>query len=340
VTNHILHLSKGLAANKANKIFIITGGGNGIERFEDIEAPVTANPRFLHERRSTGNYLWAINALAKFIRVNRIDIVHTHTHYAANIAAKASKIRRAALVQTNHGILEDTGKLKHFIADKYVAINEHIYNYLLENNIAEKENIELIRCGIPIPQEPPYKSRIKLAIAAASRFVNEKGLDVFIKAVSLLSESARSKAEFIIAGEGPLEAELKQLNDNLKTGIMFAGALKNIDELLQKSHVLVYPSRSHSEGFPAIITEAAANNCLVISSDFYGADSIIKTGVNGLLFKQDDSAELARMLERTITGFDEFIPLARSFYDIVNEQFRIETMISKHEQLYLGCLTK
>lgn len=338
VTNHILYLSAGLANNTGNKVFIITGGGDGIDRFDNINAEIINDSRFLHENRTSVNYISAINVLSGFIKKNKIDIIHSHTHYAANIASHAAYLKRTPKVQTNHGLLAAGGKLKHFSADKYVAINEHIYNFLMDNNIASEENIKLIRCGIFVPAEPPVKSSGKLKIIAASRFTKEKGLDTFIKAVSILDSETKQKAEFIIAGIGEEEDALKQLNSELNTGIDFPGNILNLSDELKDTHVFVYPSRSKSEGFPAVITEAGAHNNLLITSDFYGVTNIVENNTDGFVFPQDDSEKFAGILAQAINNYNSLSGMSLNFYNKVKDLFDLQTMIFKHEELYKECL--
>jgi glycosyltransferase involved in cell wall biosynthesis len=337
VTNHLLHLSRGLSADPSKKIYIIYGGGNGADRFEDIKAELHKNRNFLHEKRNSVTYLSAINFLKKFIRENKIGLTHSHSHYAANIAQRASG-NTLKTIQTNHGLLENKGRLKHFNTDKYIAVNEHIYDYIISQGLADKHNIKLIRCGIPVPDSPPQKNNPKLKIIAASRLIKEKGLDTYIKAVSLLDETAKQKVEFYIAGEGDYEKELKSLNKKLDAGIIFSGAEKNMYKMLAGTDALVFTSRSQSEGFPAIITEAGANNNLVISSRFSALGNIIEDNVTGLIFKQNDYNNLSVILKNVIENSAMYRPMAKKFYYKVKELYNLDVMINKHSELYQECL--
>jgi glycosyltransferase involved in cell wall biosynthesis len=338
VTNHLLHLAGELAKNSKHKIFIITGGGNGIDRFDDINIKILEDKRFLHENRNSVNYLSAVNILSKFIRQNKIDILHSHSHYAANIAAMVTKLRKIPKVQTNHGILEEKGKLNHFSADKYVAINEHIYNYIIENKITAAENVKFIRCGIQIPIELSMKTHSPVKVLAASRFIHEKGLDLYIKAVSEIEYEIKSKAEFYIAGEGEEESNLKKLNDDLNAGVKFLGRVNNLGNTLKDTHIFVYTSRSKSEGFPAVITEAGAFNNLLIISDFKGVDSVVKDNVDALVFPVNDVKKLAEQIREAILNYNNLSKIAEQFYYKVKDLYDLNKMISKHEELYSQCL--
>jgi len=340
VTNHLLHLSKGLSESGDVKLFIICGGGNGINRFSDIDVEIISDERFLHINRSFSTFISAINYLVRFTGKNEIGLYHSHTHYAAAIAKRASILSKVKTIQTNHGLLKDKSRLKPFNADRYIAINGHIRTHIIENRIAKPEAIAFIRCGIPLIQEIPVKQKEKLKITAASRLIYEKGLDVFIKAVSLLPEDIKAKADFCIAGEGEMEEELKSLNNKLNAGISFVGRVIDMNKLLGDSYVLVYPTRSLSEGYPAVITEAGAAGCLVISSNFTGADDVIKDDTNGLMFESENIEQLSDLLVKVINNFAGFEPLANRLCKKIHDEFRIDTMAQKHLELYNQCLQK
>jgi glycosyltransferase involved in cell wall biosynthesis len=341
VTNHILHLSSGLAAQGNVNLWIICGGGNGINRFSEMNVTIISDERFLHLNRSFSGFISGINFLVKFIRQNNIDIIHSHSHYGAAIAKRASKLTGKTTVQTNHGILPDMGRLKHFNADKYIAINEHIRQHILNDKIANEENIFFIRCGIPVDGKLNIKeSNGKIKVAAASRFVYGKGLDIYIKAVNMLPEEILNKADFYLAGEGELEDELNELNRSHGSKINFPGRIIDMYSFLSKTHVLVNPSRSDSEGFPAIITEAGATNTLVISSDFKGAEGVLKDIVNSLIFTEYKPENLSDILKKVISNYKSYTHLTSSFYEFIKKEFSVPVMIDKHISLYNKCLVK
>jgi glycosyltransferase involved in cell wall biosynthesis len=340
VTNHLLHLAKGLSESGDVKLFIICGGGNGIYRFKDIDVEIISDERFLHMNRNFSTFISAINYLVRFTGKKDIKLYHSHTHYAAAIAKRASILTRVKTIQTNHGILADKSRLKPFNADRYIAINGHIMSYILENNIAALEDAAFIRCGIPLRKHIPLKNKGYLKITAASRLVHEKGLDIYIKAISLLPEHIRMKADFFIAGEGEQEEELKELDSSLGTKIHFTGRITDMTGFLSDTHILVHPSRSKNEGFPAILTEAGDAGCLVVSSNFEGVKDVIEDGVNGLLFEKENPEYLSQILNKVMSDFESYKLHAKSFQKKINEEFMIETMIKKHLELYKKCLLK
>ena len=340
VTNHLLHLTHGLLEPGGFNIRIICGGGNGINRFGKHDIEIIQNKYFLHAGRSLPGYISAVKFLTGFVRKNKISILHSHNHYAANIAMRAAQFSEAVTIQTNHGLIKEQGKLKHFNARYYISINEHISEFITQNKISSEENTGFIRCGIPVPDTMPVKPGGTIRVIAASRFTPEKGLDTYIKAVSELSPAVKKKSEFLIAGSGELEHELKQLNQNLSAGVKFTGNITDMYDMLEKTHILVYPSRSDSEGFPAVITEAGACGNLVISSDFRGAGHVISGGVDGIIFNKNNHGKLKEILEEVILNFNDYNVHSEKFYGKIKDWFSLSEMIEKHIKFYNKCLEK
>ena len=340
VTNHILHLAGGLTASGNVKLWIMTGGGNGIARFANMDVSIITDERFLHSNRSFSGHISAINFLVKFVRENKIDILHSHYHYGAAIARRASKLAKRITIQTNHGIIQEKGRLKHFNADKYVAINEHIRKYMLDKKIAKENDIYFIRCGIPVDEVLPVRNNSQIKIIAASRFVEGKGIDTYIKAAGRLRSLGANNVSFSLAGEGPLEEELKKLNSTLNAGVIFAGRIVDMYSLLRDTHIVVFPGVSENEGFPAIITEAGATGGLLISSRFRGAENILIDGTNCLIYPPGDDGKLAEILSNAIKNYASLKPLAENLYTMVKQEFDLQTMTDKHILMYRECLAR
>jgi glycosyltransferase involved in cell wall biosynthesis len=338
ITTHLLNLTEELGKEKDIRTFIICGEAKGISLFKNIKVNIYVNKNFLYHRRSYLNYARSLAYLVRFVKQNEIDIIHSQTHYTANLAYHASKYGKVKTIQTIHGVLQTQGRLRHFRCDNLIAIDKNIHDYLLSRNFFSSKHIYFIRCGIHVPVLPPKKNPIELKIIAASRFVQENGIDVFIKAVSSLPDADRRKTEFFIAGEGELESYLKELNEELGARIKFLGRVDDMPALLRSTHIFVFTSHANTGGFPLAITEAAAYNNLIISSSIDGIESVLIRDIDGLIFNKGDGYDLMIKIKLAIDGYKTFRPVAEHFYCKVKELFGINTMIQKHLELYEQCL--
>lgn len=321
--------------NKADKteFTILCGGGDAVENYKSLAEVIVFEP-VKHENRTVKKFLQSIQFVFKLQQKNKFDIIHAHNHYAANIAIYAAKLTNVKVIQTVHGIIAPIGKLKHYPAKTIIAVNEHIKEYLINNYDFSSSKIHLIRNGLPAIENLKKPKNQKLKIISAGRLIEEKGFDIFIKAVSKLPSEIRNKAEFFIAGKGDYETQLMKLNSELKAEITFLGELKDLPVYLQSTDVFVNPTRSQSEGFPVVITEAALNKNLVISSTFVGCKFILKDEENSLLFDMDNYEKLSRMLDKVIRNFDDYNDLIQNLFAKVKQEYNIERMFIQLKGLY------
>lgn len=323
--------------NKADKteFTLLCGGGDAVENYKSLAEVIVFEP-VKHENRTVKKFLQSILFVFKLQQKNKFDIIHAHNHYAANIAVYAAKLTKIMVIQTVHGIIAPIGKLKHYPAKNIIAVNEHIKEYLINNYDFNSSNIHLIRNGLPAKENFEKHINEKLKILSAGRLIEEKGFDVFIKAVSKLPLEIRNKAEFLIAGKGDYETQLKKINAELKAGIIFLGELKNLPANLQTTDVFVNPTRSQSEGFPVVITEAALNQNLVISTKFVGCNFILKDEENCLLFDTDNDEQLFQLLDKVIRNFDDYNHLIQNLFLKVKQEYNIDRMFIQLKEVYSG----
>lgn len=148
---------------------------------------------------------------------------------------------------------------------------------------------------------PRLASQRPLRIGFIGTHAPHKGCHVLIEAFKAL---AKGQAVLKIYGN---RQELPAYSASLDAlaaqdgAIAFCGTFPNaqIAEVLQGLDVLVVPSLWY-ENTPLIVYSAQAAKCPVVASDFPGISSVIRDGVNGLLFPAGDVAALTRSLSRLI----------------------------------------
>jgi len=336
VSNHLYYLLPELIKLPDMEILLLCGGGDAVDKFKELRIPIIVDAKFNHKYRSIKRYLFALLSLYRLIKNNKIEIIHSHNHYAASIAFYASKITGTKTILTNHGLFPEVGILNHYLADYIVAVNNHIYDYIISNKSADNLKVRLIRNGVPLSGFKKSRNK-KIKFLAASRLVKGKGIDVFIKAVSLLPPNYKERAEFCFAGKGELEDVLLEVNKNLKEPVVFLGEIKNLKKELLKYDVFVFSSTSE-EGFPIAMTEAAFAKNLIITSTFRGLEPIFDKNEDGLTFRINDAVDLAEKIKYAIDKFPQLTRLVEVFYIKVIELFDLKRMVTEIVKLYTEIL--
>jgi glycosyltransferase involved in cell wall biosynthesis len=331
VSAHLYNLINELKRNYRINISIICGGGNATDKFKNTGSDVIENQIFNHSARSLKNFASAILYMYKISGSKKIDIIHSHNHYATNIAYRSSKFSGVKTVQTVHGILPDTGRLKLLAGNNFIAVNDHVFKSV-KVSCGKGKRVDLIYNGIDFKDNISKKNNDKMKFIAAARFEPGKGLETFIRAVGNLPEQFRSRAEFIIAGEGSLEKELMKLSNDISANIIFPGMIMDMRKMFDQTDVCIIPSES--EGLPMTMLEAIASGNSIISSDFDGVESIITDGSEGLIFKKNDPYSLTEKLMSAIDDPGMMSRYSSALFKNAKTKFSISEMGQRHINFY------
>lgn len=123
-----------------------------------------------------------------------------------------------------------------------------------------------------------------------------KDIPTFIRAARLIKKRQLEKVLFIVAGTGPLEAELKQSARKLdiEKCFKFVGAIQDMPRFLNAIDALVLTSPF--EGLGVIVLEAMAVGKPVIVTDSGGVRDSVTDGQTGFIVPVGDDEKLARAI--------------------------------------------
>jgi glycosyltransferase involved in cell wall biosynthesis len=159
----------------------------------------------------------------------------------------------------------------------------------------------LKRCGLNTET-----IRDRRLLFTAARLVPAKGLHLMISAYRQLDLAAKGWV-WVVAGTGPLEAELRQQAGELdNNGIYLVGVQPHdvVKGLAGQAEAFVLPSVYEPHGI--VVSEAMGAGTPVIASDAAGAAiDLVEPGITGWLFRNGDAADLARVLKEATDDPDK-----------------------------------
>jgi glycosyltransferase involved in cell wall biosynthesis len=141
----------------------------------------------------------------------------------------------------------------------------------------------------------PFSSRSKrFRCVIAGALMEGKGQEESVRALAHLKDTGVD-AELLIVGDG-LPAYRRQLEDSIKTNqlegrVHFAGHVSDVLPLMRSSDAVLICSRS--EAFGRVTIEGMFSGTPVIGARSGATAELIEEGVNGILYKQGDAADLA-----------------------------------------------
>lgn len=158
----------------------------------------------------------------------------------------------------------------------------------LAGEFAPEIPIKVIPNGVNIELFSPRKRSWEYPeLLFVGRIVYQKGLDLLIKALSMLRNL---NWHLTIVGDGPYLSTIQDMAREMKINsrITFAGWVQKerIKDYYQKANIFVFPSRH--EGMSNALLEAMAMGLPVIASDIAGNDELVVPERTGFLFEKND----------------------------------------------------
>lgn len=293
----------------------------------------------------------AIHRLRREIIYAAPDVVHSHL-YHANIFCRMLRlvVPMNCLITTAHNNHEgglfrmSCYRLTNSLSDAFTNVSGEAVDAFVRHGAAKAGELLTIYNGICtdsfklltdskkiVYEELGMPSDQKLIIAVG-RLNKEKDYANLFEALSLL-EPRLFDYLLVIAGDGPLEGELKLLVEqkNLISRVRFLGVRQDIPELLSAADL--YVLSSVSEGFPLVVGEAMACEKFVVATDCGGVKEFM--GNTGILVPPNDSnalaAELANALMLTKAARVKAGKLAR---DRIVSNYSLTSSVDKWIALY------
>jgi len=324
-------------AEQECKSFLITSGGELLkfvrrDKIKVIRLPV----------QSKNPIIIVINSIVIFfiILFYNIDIVHARSRAPAWSCLWACFFSRKKFVTTFHGTYNFSSKIKFFYnsvmvrSKLIIAGSNFIFNHINKNykkylNPKNKKLMVVFR-GINLEyfnskntSEKMVNSLIKnwkidknnFIILLPGRLTKWKGQEMFIEALSLLTENHHQKNfhAIILGSDQGRNIYSKKLSllverHRLNKKITFIENCKEMPVAYKLADAVI-SSSIEPEAFGRVAVEAQAMSKPIIASNLGGSKETILKGKSGLLFKSEDSKELAEIINKLMDTNKESLGL-------------------------------
>lgn len=350
---NILHISRTMGQGGAekvvyqlcrdaeNKMVVASTGGNYESDLHEINVRHYTIPDI--NGKNPLSMFRTLFILKKIIKKEEIDIVHSH-HRMAAFYSKLLNIfnKRFKRIYTSHNVFFDKKRLLRFSlkGSAIVAVGDGVKKNLMNCYGIKFERIKVIYNSIEIPEkinlpndEFIKKKKDNTYICTIGRLSEQKGIDVFLRAIAKVIQNNKSVYGIII-GDGELKEDLIKLSQklNIENNIMFLGYRKDVIELIRCMDFIVLSSRW--EGLPLTPIEAFSQYKTVIASDIAGNNEIVQNKKNGLLFEKDNVEDLADKMFYFIKNKEEKAKMEKTSFSCYKEKYSYENFIKNYMNLY------
>ncbi len=188
--------------------------------------------------------------------------------------------------------------------DRIIAPSSHTRDMFILNDFPENR-IVVSPYGVEEPDTVFVKEPADhLRFGFIGRVTFLKGVHILLEAFASLAETPARLKIYGDADEKSIHYMRKLQNKAAPLlNVEFAGHIANnkISDAYREMDILIFPSIS-PENSPITVLEAQAHRVPVISSNIAGVSDVIHHEHNGLLFRNQDSQDLARQIQRCITS--------------------------------------
>jgi len=301
--------------------------------------------------------LIALAHLIRLFRTRRYDIVHTHTSKAGFLGRVAA--RRAGvpiIVHTPHGNVFH-GYFPRWATRVFVWMERHAAHRTdrvieltpggVEEHLAEwigrREQYVTIFSGIdlaPFDRAVARREETRRAlgiapedclVGAVGRLASVKGYEYFIAAAHRIARDL-PEARFILAGQGALEAQLRQEAAGLGDRFCFLGFRDDVPDLMAAMDVFVLTSLN--EGMGRVLIEAAAAGTPAVATAVGGVRDIILDGWTGILVPPRAPQTVAEAVCTLARDPDRRRAMGETARETVAPNYGLAPMVEQIEALY------
>ena len=299
----------------------------------------------------------AIKKLKKIIKQVAPDVVHTHGALSGRIAAGRCHV---PIVYTRHSVFDiDPKRTKGIRLKLNKKINEHYADRIIAVSPAAKKNltdvgisesyIDVVMNGIAPMRRytPTERAEIRtsfgigdddFALGIVARIEEYKGHGILLDALTQLLDRGLN-LKLLIAGTGSNEEALrvKIAEIGAKNNINFLGFVKDVESLLNALDLQINASNG-TEATSLSLLEGMSIGLPAVVSDFGGNPFLIEHEKNGLVFKCNDSRELAHCIERMMFEKKLYDKISKTCIETFHNKYTGKIFASNTEKVYLKTL--
>ena len=347
-----LKLYKKLIKDHGYKITLLTYGNNSdieILKNNSLDKYFDIIPVYSITKKAKFKILNILKSLYLPIYLHKknykFDIVKTNQLYGAWVAIIFKIISRSKLiVRTGFNPVEfskfqNKPTIKIFLfwmLSKFAIIFSNIYVTTNENDLDTITNRKKYKNKLIVQpnfvninsntSSKPLEERIDKTLLSIGRLESQKNH------TDLINKLSNADYKLKIIGEGSLKEELIELSNLNKVKIELLDYLDH--EILSKtySEYLFYIQLSRYEGNPKTILEAMFSGCIVITSNVYGINNLVKDGVNGIIL--NNTQDLPLLIDKLLKDFKNLKLISNNAKNFVEENHSFERFLKTELEIH------
>jgi glycosyltransferase involved in cell wall biosynthesis len=261
---------------------------------------------------------YQLQALARFLRRERFDVLHTHLIEANIVGGLLGRLVGTPVVSSVHNThararrgsqsrqwLE--AQVLRLCAARVIAVG-HVVAEAQRERLAGSRMLTIPNAVSIVPRLPAAERQAlrrelvgdpgRALIMSVGRLTAQKGYADLIAAFSSIA-AQYPQATLVIVGRGDLQEQLAALveSSGMRERILLLGARTDVARLLAAADI--YASASHWEGLPIAVLEAMSARLPVVATDVGDVGRVVAPGT-GIVVPAQQPALLAEALRQIL----------------------------------------
>lgn len=296
--------------------------------------------------RSHRNLLFFVKFCIKLFRSNA-DIVHTHGVTAITLGRLAAKVAGIKVIISHIHTIPVNYTQKQFVVERYlskisdavICCSKAAVDYLVKKSNITADKLRVLYNGVDVErfkqEDDKELKKDAYIIGCVASLYEHKGHRFLIQAARYVVDQVEESVKFVLVGQGPLLAELKELSVvlGLEKEVVFHDVESDIAQLVHWFDMVVLPS-SIREGLGLALIEGMAAGKPVVGSNLGGIPEVVDDGVNGYLVEPKDSKALADAIIKVIVDKDMAAEMGIKGRQKVEEKFSNKAMLMNVMNIY------
>ncbi len=286
--------------------------------------------------------LWGcvvVRMMLRQLQLDPPDLIHIQSRNVAQQGMWLARELKRPFVLTVHDYLQPSER---FVVDRrwcrrIIAVSDSVKSDFQKRAGLPSDLISVVHSGVNTNDEVDETSILTAnrvpVVGTAGPLEAVKGFPFFLGAAARVLATGRD-VEFVIAGAGPEESNLRRLARELKidSHVTFSPNLLEFGDALSATDIFCLPSLQ--QGIGTIMLEAMSKGRPVIASRVGGIDQVVRDGETGLLVPPSDSDSLAKRILELLDDPTKAREIGRAARVEVARDFSVNQMVSKTVAVY------
>ena len=290
--------------------------------------------------------------LARILRRNNYDVVHTHNWGVFLEGGLAGMLAKTpALIHTVHGpyakypdtpVARIKLTLRHFLervlASRFrriATVSDAIADYVVNDIAIDQEAVLTVHNGIPISGGAAFAQSggDDVVFITVGRLAAIKNHELMVRALREVLDTG-TRVRLLIVGDGPERERIERClrEHQLQDKVSLLGFRSDVGEILSGADVFLMTSRY--EGISIAMLEAMRAGLPVIATRVGGVPETVRDGTTGLLVGPDDLPGLVQAMLRLARSKPLRQEMGRRGREFLTEEFSLAQMSARYLKLY------